>query len=211
MLAASLLIGLFACSGIVHRVAASQGVVVTVSTCQDVNQCAPSTCTKNFIAAEGACIGLGSNNSIINASFATFSCLKGVQICSPTKVFFNDSTCGGTPAETLWTPCGTCLQFPPRLQTCRVANDTFNVRVQSCNDNSCESCDPFDNNGLPPQLCYAHPGVPGLFLEYDNLEACAGVLVQGFNDMYCTSPSAQTIMPGQAKCFGGLTFNCSLQ
>jgi hypothetical protein len=184
---------------------------ILVSNCQDVNTCHPSTCSKLYSVKEGACTSLGSsNNSLIDAAYAKFYCMGSVRSCSPTKVYFNDSTCAGAPAETLWTPCGTCLQFPPRLQTCEVSNDTFLVRVRSCHDNSCEQCDPFDNAGLPPATCYAHPGVPGLYLEYENLEACSGVLIEGYSNADCIStPSAQTIMPGQSKCFGGISLSCS--
>jgi hypothetical protein len=184
---------------------------ILVSNCQDVNTCDPSTCTKLLSAKQGVCTNLGSsNNSIIQAQYAKFHCLNTVQSCVPTKVYFNDSTCTGTPAETLWNPCGMCLQFPARLQTCEVRNDTFVVRVRQCNDNSCDQCDPFDNSGLPPATCYPHPGVPGLYLYYSNLEACSGVLVEGFNDAEClTKRSAQTLMPGQEKCFGGISFNCT--
>lgn len=184
---------------------------VLVTQCTDVNQCSPSTCTKLLETEQNTCISLpgGSNNSILNASYAKFFCMQGVQACSPTKVYFNDSTCSGTPAETLWNPCGTCLQFPPRLQNCEVRNGTFLVRVKSCHDNSCEHCDPYDDAGLPPATCYAHPGVPGLYLEYNNLEACAGIFVMGFNDANCERRVAQTIMAGQGKCFGGIAFSCN--
>lgn len=192
-------------SGIANHTTTSQ---VVVSNCADVNHCDRATCNTSFVADAGACVPLPANNNIMNASFATFTCLSNVFACSPTRVFFNDSTCSGTPAETLWTPCGTCLQFPARLQACEVHNDEFLVRVKSCSDNTCGICEDFGNRGLPPRECYPHPGVPGLFLEYNNLESCSAVQVEGFSDSKCTELVALATLPGQNKCFGGLTLSC---
>jgi hypothetical protein len=57
-------------------------------------------------------------------------------------------------------------------------------------------------------VCYAHPDVPGLYLEYPNLEACTQIHVVGYNDSACSRPTAETDMPGRHKCFGGLAFTC---
>lgn len=180
---------------------------VIVGNCTDQVHCSSSTCSVLLKATEGECVTLPSNNGITAGKSARFWRQSSVQICSPTQVFFNDPTCS-KPLEELWTPCGTCLQFPPRLQTCGVVNGTFKVFVQSCTDAQCQQCGPIGNSGLPPKKCYAHPGVPGLYLMYANLEACEGILVHGYEKENCGGLRvSQTILPGQGKCFGGLNFS----
>lgn len=183
------------------------GSLVVVQNCTDVLECAPSSCAPILTVESETCVELPSESYILNAPFAKFSCLSSAGLCSPTKAFFNDSKCQH-PVETYWTPCGVCLQFPSRRQTCEVFNDSFIVHVETCVDANCETCIKNHDRGLPPGYCYPHPGVPGLYLEYRNLEACTNIRVQGYNESDCSVMTAETVMPGRDKCFGGLAFSC---
>ena len=181
---------------------------VVVENCTDVVQCQKHTCTTILAAQEGRCVELPLEAYILDATYATLECAPSPSLCSPTMVFFNDSKCAH-PQETYWTPCGVCLQYPARRQNCKVVNDTFIVHVEACNDANCMDCIPNKDPGLAPGVCYAHPDVPGLFLEYPNLEACTNIVIRGYNDSSCAGPIvARTVMPGRNKCFGGISFGC---
>lgn len=102
--------------------------------------------------------------------------------------------------------------------------------VQSCSDANCANCGPIspDDKGLPPGECYPHPGVPGLFLRYPNLESCTQYHLLAFEDentcretpddvlslrgdkkrvVSALPTTAQSIFAGQGKCFNGLALN----
>jgi hypothetical protein len=188
--------------------ACSALALVLVQNCTDTVSCDASTCTAVMSAPDGQCVELPADSYIIPAPYGRLECSPSPSLCSPTMVFFNDSKCLH-PQESYWTPCGVCLQYPSRRQTCKVINDTFVVHVETCNDPSCRDCVPNKDPGLAPGVCYAHPDVPGLYLEYPNLEACTNIVITGYNDSLCAGPvQAQTVMPGRSKCFGGLSFAC---
>lgn len=181
---------------------------IGISNCSDPLACDPTTCERTSVKS-GECTNLTPISSgIINSTFATFSCSTQPQLCAPLHVYEGDPTCS-QPLQTIWLPCESCLQEPARWVTCRVVDGVFRVFVQSCSDNACGKCEQHTDAGMPPGECYAHPGVPGLYLKYRNLEACAVVEVKGFPTDDCHgAASAVTKMPAQSKCFGGLSFQC---
>jgi hypothetical protein len=183
--------------------------VIRVSNCSDAVTCSPATCVSEIVDAD-RCVSLQPANfsGIIDAPFATFTCLRDPFLCTPTQAFWQDPTCA-TPMETLWTPCGTCMQFPPRDMHCAVLNNTYHSIVGSCSDAACKKCTQDNGDGLTAGVCWPHPGVPGLFLKFQTLEACSAIRIVGYANGTCTGQKlAETIMPGGGKCFKGLTLFC---
>jgi hypothetical protein len=187
------------------------GGTLRISNCTDPVSCADATCVVTEVPAR-TCVPLTANISGVlpSAKFATFECLREPRLCTPTQAFWQDPTCT-SPMETLWTPCGTCLQDPPRAMECAVINGTFHSLVGTCPTATCarSSCPAPAGPGLTAGVCWPHPGVPGLYLKFATLEACAAVRVVGFDACNATAaPVAETILPAQGKCFKGLALEC---
>ena len=189
---------------------ANGGRSLRLSNCSDPVACSAATCTVTTVPAE-SCVALTANISGVlpSAKYATFECLREPKLCTPTQAFWQDPTCT-RPMETLWTPCGTCLQGPARHMECAVINGTFHSLVDECPTATCGGCPKPTTLGLTAGVCWPPPGVPGLFLKFPTLEACAAVRVQGFSAQGCGASAlvAETLLPAQGKCFKGLAVEC---
>lgn len=189
-----------------------KGVVISNCSADPVN-CQTCNASQTIRVEGHKCIPLPAMNGIIAAPYARFECLEKPFLCTPTQAFWNDPNCTH-PMETLWTPCGGCIQSPPRLMECAVLNNSYHSLVTSCgNDAMCKKCEPFDGTGLKAGVCWPHPGVPGLFLKFSNLEPCGAIRVIGYQNSTCKEEErvAETLMPSQHKCFQGIKFECEAE
>lgn len=196
--------------------ARQSSAIITVRNCSDQVSCSTG-CRSVLKARERVCVPLtaGLSNLLLPGKFAMFTLEHQPSLFSDTQVFFNDPNCT-TALQRFDTVCGSCFQYPPRMNTCRIdmkkagtASDKFRVFVQTGRDAMCTSSDPITNDGLPPGVCYAHPGVPGLFLKYTGLSGCAQITARGFDDATCSAESqvSQTFFASGAShpnCFGGV-------
>ena len=183
---------------------------IVVRNCTDKVSCRAESCRTTRYTA-GDCVYLGPDNALIAAPFVRFACLTQPSLCTPTQVFVNDPSCT-KPIETFWAPCGTCLQSPPRDAQCAVVNDTYYARVGSCGtDATCGTCSPDKGAGMPQGVCWPHPGVPGLYLKFPTLEACAVIEAHGYNTSDCSGdPDAWMLLPSQNRCYMGFSFDCAV-
>lgn len=185
---------------------------IVVQNCSDQVRCANSTCRTLLRARAGTCVPLDSalSNYLVPAKYATLTLEKAPGLYSNTGVFINDPSCTA-PVAQYDIVCGTCQQFSPRLTTCGVDQETggFRVFVRSAADPLCKSAPPISDAGLPAGKCYAHPGVPGLYLRYTDLNGAAVITVKGYDDPSCRAGAevASTMLAAAPKCFGGMSLH----
>jgi hypothetical protein len=187
---------------------------VELGNCTDPVYCAKDSCTSVLSTEDGECVELpaGVAGNVVPGVAARFECSFEPRPCAPVQVFWNDPNCTN-PMQIVYLPCESCLQFPPRYLSCGARNDTFELLISSvgANDTMCAKPGPRPPRGTAPGECYAHPGVPGLYLLYNNLETCAVLVARGYSTKDCSgSPISETVLATQAKCMGGITARCRL-
>lgn len=214
----SLFVALFSLVVFTTIFVSAGGDVVVIRNCTDTVNCDSSSCIPVLTVPVGVCTPMSSAASYLLLPGKYIKVVPSAKpgLCSPTQVYFGDPTCSPKNISSVfWTPDGACLQYSPRLQTATVKDDQFLVFVQSCADATCANCSPISptDKGLPPKVCYAHPGVPGLYLRYPNLESCTQYDVTAYDDAascdknIVSSQTAKTIFAGQGKCFAGVRFD----
>lgn len=224
---AAVLAHMFAVAGEGLRFESAQ-TLIRIRNCTDQVGCRADSCTDLSSpyspAPENTCVPLSQAAGLAAGSYGRFRCVRDrVGVCNPTEVFFG-SPCQGTPMQVITTPMPSCMQLSPRYQYPVVVDNNegpnggeqFRTFVESCSDARCKKCTPVNhtsNPGMPPNFCYAHPGVPGLYLFYKDLVTCSLIELDGYDTLeQCQNnplePISSTTLPSQGKCWGGISLTC---